>query len=84
MVSWEFSFWFFMIYVYICTCIRIHLKEAIPVHAVASHGLKWENKTYKLFKSSRTNSANSAIEMDLNLVSETHCNPKQLNHLFLL
>ena len=71
-------------------CLRLHVHKNTIERSyslrVASHGLKWEYKPYEgLFKSSRTNRTNSAIEMDLNLVSETHCcNPKQLNHLFLL
>ena len=49
MPSWEFSFCLFISYVYICTCIRRHLKKLFP--RVASRGLKWENKTYKLKRS---------------------------------
>ena len=44
MFSCEFSFCYFLSYVYICTCIRLFPR-------VASCVLKWENKKYKLKKS---------------------------------
>ena len=34
MPSWEFTFFFFISYAYICTCIRRHLKESIPLSSL--------------------------------------------------
>ena len=56
--SWAFSFCLFISYVYMCKCIRRHLKESPLFPGVASHDVKCENKTYKLKRSIEENSAN--------------------------
>ena len=44
MFSWEFSFCLFISYAYVCTCIWLFPR-------VASRGVRWESKTYKLERS---------------------------------
>ena len=48
-----FLLFFFSSYAYICTCISRHLKKLFS--RLASRGLKWENKTYKLKRSNCLN-----------------------------
>ena len=47
MPSWEFSFCFFISYAYICTCIRRHLKEAIPSSSITWSEMGKQNKKAK-------------------------------------
>ena len=51
MFSREFAFCLFMYYAYIGTWMHVHktkFEKKKQFSGVPSHGLKWENKTYKL------------------------------------
>ena len=81
---------FLLFFRYLCLRLHVHKNTFERSYSLTCSSITWSEMGKQNIQAMKVYSnhqepivTNSAIEMDLNLVSDTRCNPKQLNHLFL-